>query len=366
MARKSYTWAYEYFIGIDVSKLHLDFAIFQKSSFVEHYKVDNTSLQIADFVKKIKKDLRLNPSKTVFGMEQIGIYGNHLLQCLCSNKANIVLEDANHIKKTIGTTRGKNDKVDAKRIANYLITHRDTLKLWKPKRIVLDDLARLCSIRSRMIGVNKSLVTPLKEERNFISMAASETDVGLCTNTISALKQDIEKLERHIQQVWTADENLSRLMNLIMSVPGVGPTTALHILIATNEFKTINNPRKFACYCGVAPFEYSSGSSVKKLTRVSKISNRKLKTLLHTCALSARRFSPEIKAYYERKTKHEGKHRMCVMNAIRFKLIARIFACVNHNRHYQSTYGSPLADSQSHLPLINPKNIVSKFDPKET
>lgn len=336
--RKTHSWTYDYFIGVDVSKLSLDFSIFKRNEFVGHYKVDNSPAAIVEFVKNIKSNIVLSAAKTVFGLEQIGIYSNHLLQYLIKIKANTVLEDPNHLKKTIGTVRGKNDKIDSQRIANYMITHRDKLKLWKPKRAILDDLARLCSLRARMISVYRGLSTPLKEERSFSNKTSSNNSAALCANTISTIKDDIVKLELHIQQLWKADETLNHLMTLIMSVPGVGPITGIHILIHTNEFKAINDPRKFACYCGVAPFEYTSGSSIKKLTRVSKISNRKIKALLHSCALSARRFSPEIKAYYERKTVNEGKHQMCVMNAIRFKIIARIFACVNKNRPYQPVY----------------------------
>ncbi|RYF13413.1 MAG: IS110 family transposase [Flavobacteriales bacterium] len=126
-------------------------------------------------------------------------------------------------------------------------------------------------------------------------------------------------------------------MKLITSVPGVGPVTGLQIIVSTNEFKSISDSRKLACYSGVAPFEHMSGSSVKRVTRVSNMSNKRLKTLLHTCALSAKRYVPELKGYYDRKV-GEGKHKMSVINAIRFKIIGRIFACINNDRLYQMDY----------------------------
>lgn len=335
---KSKTWKFNFFVGIDVSKLDLDIAIMNRNKLVQHYKVGNNPSEIMTFIKEIKLTHSLTIPKTVFGMEQSGIYCNHLLYCLEKLRANVVLDDPSHIKNSLGMIRGKNDKVDAIRIAGYLVKGRDELKLWNAKRPIVNDLARFSSLRERLISVQNILSVPLKEERSFVNKTSSDTTIQLCNSTLNSLKSDIIELESHIEAVWKSDEEINRLMQLITSVPGVGPITALQIIIATNEFKSISDPRKFACYCGVAPFEHTSGTSVRRLTKVSSISNRKLKSLLHTCALSARRFVPDIKEYYERKTKEQGKHRMSVMNAIRFKVIGRVFACVNKDRPYLRDY----------------------------
>ena len=62
-----------------------------------------------------------------------------------------------------------------------------------------------------------------------------------------------------------------------------------------------------------------------------------MKRLLHLAALSAIKVKGEFKQYYERK-KAEGKHVMSVLNAIRNKLVLRIFACVKNKRFYQKDY----------------------------
>ena len=104
-------------------------------------------------------------------------------------------------------------------------------------------------------------------------------------------------------------EKLKELFAIIESVPGVGKITATEIVINTNEFKKINDPRKYACYAGVAPFEHSSGTSVRGKTRTCKKANLKAKSLLHMSALIAARFNEDIREYYERKVA-EGKNKM--------------------------------------------------------
>lgn len=335
---KSRTWRFEYFVGIDVSKLELDFAVMKRNRTIGQFRIPNTPVEIDGFITSLKTSHDLKISQAVFGMEQTGIYCNHLLGCLKRLKANIVTENPSHIKNSLGLVRGKNDRTDALRVAGFLVKGRDGLGLWNARRPVIDELARLSVLRSRLVTVRKMLVTPLREDRGFIARASSDIQMALCSSTLSCLRGDIQNLEDYLARAWAADPPVSRLMELITSVPGVGAVTALQIIIATNEFKRITDPRKFACYCGVAPFEHSSGSSVRGRNRVSKISNRKLKSLLSACALSARRFVPEIREYYERRILVDRKHKMSVLNAIRFKIITRVFACVKRDGPYQKEY----------------------------
>nr|WP_235985586.1 IS110 family transposase [Spirosoma utsteinense] len=86
------------------------------------------------------------------------------------------------------------------------------------------------------------------------------------------------------------------------------------MLIVTNEFKSISDPKKLACHAGVVPFTYSSGQ-YKGKARTSNKANKDLKALLHTGAMSAIQHSQEIKAYYVRKT-GEGKNQIRTADAV--------------------------------------------------
>jgi transposase len=114
----------------------------------------------------------------------------------------------------------------------------------------------------------------------------------------------------------------------------VGNVLATELLIVTNEFLDITCPKKFACLCGVVPFDHSSGTSIKQRTHVSKMANIKMKTLLHMCAISTTCHDSELREYYKRRV-NEGYPKMSAINAIRNKLIHRVFACVRENRPYQ-------------------------------
>lgn len=335
---------YTYFIGVDVSANELDYAVMKGSQFLFHRERKNKPADIADFVKELKLLPGFMVSRAVFCMEENGIYNLHLITTLRKIKANIVNDNALQIKHSFGIARGKDDKVDAKRIANYAYVNRETLTFYNPKRPLLQQVADLFSLRNRLLTVQLALQTPLTAQATFIKKGTHEQTVRSCSKSIGAIKEDIGNIDTVIDQLVSGDAELSRLNRLIMSVPGVGRITAIQLILSTNEFKNISDARKFACYAGVAPFKRESGG-VKARAKVSPIANRKVKALLHLCAMTSLRAEKDLKEYYDRKVA-EGKPKMAVLNAVRNKIVLRIFACVNQNRVYEKNYVRPLKEEQ--------------------
>lgn len=117
------------------------------------------------------------------------------------------------------------------------------------------------------------------------------------------------------------------------SIPGIGLVTAVALILVTNNFTAFDDSRKFASYCGIAPFEHTSGSSIQGKTKTSHLANKRIKALLSNCAATAIQFDEELKNYYQRKLR-EGKPKMVVLNAVRAKLIGRVFATINRGTEY--------------------------------
>ena len=155
----------------------------------------------------------------------------------------------------------------------------------------------------------------------------------LISKSLKAIDADIKQIEAKIMGLMRKDESLNHLFKLVTSVVGIGFVTATNLIIHTNQFTVMNDSRKLACFCGVAPFPHKSGSSIRGKTRVSHMANKKLKTNLHMASLTAVKFDKELKAYYERKVA-EGKHKLSVLNAVKCKLLARVVSVVNNNKEY--------------------------------
>ena len=149
-------------------------------------------------------------------------------------------------------------------------------------------------------------------EGQFRSQNEKRLQKSTSTNTLRGLMKD---LDAKIKSLIKSDEALYKQYKLVTSVDGVGPVTAINMIVITNEFKDISEAKKFACYFGVVPFKYTSGTSVNSKSKVSKMANHQMKTLLHMAALSSLRIKGEIQDFYHRKIE-EGKNKMSIINAI--------------------------------------------------
>lgn len=330
-----------YFIGVDVSKEKLDIAVYRLTELLFHKQISNDVKDIRRFIKELCKLDGFRLSEAVFCMEFTGIYNNHFVYELVKTKANVWLEPASRIRNSLGLVRGKNDKLDAIRIGRYAYKNCDEVRLWNPRRCVVSKLYHLTTLRSRLIAVKNALQVPLKEMDLFVDKSVKSACSKLSRRSLNSLEADIKKVEKAIDDLIKADPELSRLVRIITSISGVGKQTAIGVISTTNEFKDIQEPKKYACYSGVAPFPRESGI-FKGRSRVSHLANKKMKTLLHMAALSAILCNKDLKIYYERKVA-EGKNKMAVINAVRNKLIHRIFACVEQNREYENSYTTTLA-----------------------
>jgi len=328
---------FTFFIGIDISKDELDFAIIKGPDLLFHREIKNNPKSITQFLSELSGVAGFNFSRAVFCMEHTGIYNNHVLLSLHKKQAHVCLENAVQIKCSLGKLRGKNDKVDAIRIAEYAYEKREKLRLWTPKREAVQQLARLSTIRTRLISAKKMLVVPSGENELFVKKSTAKNNEKLFNGTIKSIQSDIEKTEKSIMKIVDADDELKRLFLLVTSVDGIGKVTAVQMLITTNEFKEIDSPKSFACYAGVAPFSDESGKVTKK-PRISHMANKKMKTLLHLSALVAIQHNADLNKFYKRKVENEKKNKMSVINAVRNKLVLRIFACVKQNRKYEKNY----------------------------
>jgi transposase len=131
------------------------------------------------------------------------------------------------------------------------------------------------------------------------------------------------------------DQNpgIRRNFELLVSIPGIGRVISLYTILYTKNFGQITCPRKFACFAGVVPFKNESGTSVRKGNRVSFYANRNMKGMLNFGAMNAVRADPQLRAYYQKKTA-EKNSKVLVLNAVRNKLVHRMFAVAKRGTPY--------------------------------
>lgn len=176
-----------------------------------------------------------------------------------------------------------------------------------------------------------------KENKDFITTDVFKVVSTINAKTIKYLKIILKEIETKMKEIIKNNSELKKQFDLIKSVPRVGQQSALYFLIATKGFTAFDNSRQFACYSGTAPFEYSSGSSIRGGTKVNHMGDKKMKSLLQMGALSAIKYDSQLKEYYNKK-KSEGKNSMLVLNNIRYKIIDRVFSVIKRETPYINTY----------------------------
>lgn len=320
------------FIGIDVSKDVFDFCLIDQDHHIISSKnvLPNTVEGIEEFHLFLKKYSDFDKWAC---MEHTGHYGALLCYMFTKNGLMFSMVNPLEIKRSMGLTRGKSDAVDAYRIASYAVTNTHKLTPFKLPSKQLLKLKAIMGVRETFTKVN----VQLKNSRKAILVLHKSLSMTLQIKEFDRLikhnQQAIKKVEKHMMEIIQSDETLLISYTKISKVIGVGPITAIKCISETENFTKFSNGRQFSCHCGLAPFEYQSGSSVRGRTRTSKLCNKALKSILFKAAGSAIQHDPQLKAYYTRKVS-QGKHKLSVLNAVANKIVLRIFAVANRNEPF--------------------------------
>lgn len=328
---------YKMIAGIDVSKLKLDVYLMKNPNDPgqKHFIVSNNEKGIKEIIKTINKQGDII-EHTLFCFENTGVYSMSLSYVLSEMGIDYWVVNALEIKRSKGLTRGKNDKNDAKDIAVYASVNIHKLKLSSIPEKEIAQLKMLYSEREKLIRAIK-LMDSTKEVKGFLPDEVIKDTIRLNARTIKFLKKQLQELEQKMQNIINNTEKIKEQYDLITSIPGVGKQTAIYLINTTQCFESFKNWRQLACYAGVAPFEYSSGSSIRGRTKVSHLADKKMKSLLNMCALSIKKSDKQIAEYYQKKL-DEGKNPMLIMNNIRCKILSRVFAVVNRGTKYVNFY----------------------------
>ena len=327
------------FVGIDISKTYFDAALVkvENPSQITHQQFSQNREGFLKMEQWLKQQDVILDEATLFCMEYTGLYNTGLVNYLVKNKAKLWVEMPLRIKKAGGLERGSDDKTAAIKIAWYALRHTDKIKLWQPVDTNIEKIKNLIAQRDRIVNAITQLTVPLNELKECGCDNEAKDMEKIQKPALTALQKTKTAIEAVIQETVQADEQINKKVQWVQSIKGIGPVTAIALLVYTKGFDAFSNAKELACYCGLAPFKKKSGTSVRSKPGVSPFANKKLKKLLHLCALSAVVHDSELKKYFERKVT-EGKNKMSVLNAVRNKLVHRVFAVIRDSRDFQEKY----------------------------
>lgn len=204
-------------VGIDVSKLTLDCQLHHKNV---HMVFENHSEGIAKMLEWAQE----GESKEclLFVFEHTGLYSHLLIKLLICSGCLFHVAPGLDIKRSLGITRGKEDKADAKRIALYGYRKREEVTPFQPRSESLEQLKRLMSMRKKLVAQRAGHMATLGEQKRVLGEEGNKVLFRAQEDIITMLNKQIALLEKEMDKLVGQDPELRELYKLLTSVKGIG------------------------------------------------------------------------------------------------------------------------------------------------
>ncbi len=267
-------------------------------------------------------------------LEATGRYGLDLALALDTARLPVMVANPRAVRHFASALmeRSKTDPLDARVLAEYAA--RMPFQSWQPPS---PTVLKLVGVVRRL----QALTEMRAAEKNRLHAASlSEALSGYVRLEIAhhlrTLEHSVQRLTRAAEQFIGDDWALAERYQLLQSIPGFGPTSALHVLAELSLLGADLDVRQWVAAAGLDPRHYSSGSSVHQKTRISKLGNARLRRGLYMPALVAIQHEPHLAAFY-RKLLGRGKAKMQALVAVMRKLLHAIYGMFKHHQTYDGS-----------------------------
>lgn len=288
-------------VGVDVSKEWLDIAV---AGGMRTERIANTPEAVMALLD------RQRPALVAF--EPTGGYERVLQRALRARGILFVRVHPNDViafRKSRGI-RAKTDRIDAGLIASFAADELMRRGLRTP--IVADEILQELAARRRQ------LVDMRQAERCRLDLASTPAVRHSLSLTLEILEQSLRAVEREIAARIAADPELSQLSDLLQSVKGIGPITAMTLIAELPELGHLN-AKEIAALVGLAPHTRESGKThYHAATGHGRPSVRRV---LFNAARSAIRSSSPLKDFYQRLVEQNQRPGKVALTAVMRKLL---------------------------------------------
>lgn len=314
------------YFGLDIS--HLVFDVTDSDG--NYYQFKNNEFGFKKFTKLLNTE-----SHCV--MEATGYYHYQLAYHLLESGIKVSVENPLAVKRFIQMklSKIKTDKSDSKLICEY--AGQVELKLWQGNSMT--EIECLQIVRALSVYTKQSTMLKNKLHGEAVLGNPSKAVVSSLNRSLKQVKKELETLE---SKLLTLVKQLHQdLLTRLKTIPGIGPKTAIMLVVLTGGFDRFTSASELCSYAGLTPVIRQSGSSVSGRPRISKIGNQKLRNLLFMCSFNACKYNKACRDLYERLVA-KGKSKKLALIAVCNKLLKQAFAIAKSGLIYDDTYRSVL------------------------
>jgi transposase len=310
-------------VGIDVSKAHLDVALFWPEGKVAPRRFSNNASGHQALGEWLLQQTSL---RLPVCLEATGRYGEEVARFLHQQGYPVSVVNPAPVKHFAAALnkRHKTDKSDAQVLALYLAQMQPPQ--WQPPsqtQSQLQDLKRLADdlqtdrtrVKNRLEGLRSG-----SPARRYLE------------EQLKQLEQQLSEVEQEINNLVEADVALQAQSQLLESIVGIGRVSALQLLAELPDLSLFTSADQLVAYAGLCPHQHQSGNQ-RPLSWLSKQGNPRLRKALYFPALSAKVHNPHLRPFAQR-LKDAGKAKMTVVAAVMRKLLILVYTILKSGRPY--------------------------------
>jgi transposase len=303
-------------IGIDVSKDWLDIVVIPSG---EIWRTENTEEKMGVLVEKLET---LKAERIV--IEATGGYERLVTTKLYLAKLPVCRVNPRRVRyfaRSLGQL-AKTDKLDAKVLARFGEVVKPALTQLPSEQEQL--LSELLTRREQLLGM-------FVAEKNRMGLAPAKVRPSL-NEHITWLKNQLKDLDQEIDSFINDSDELKEKDDLLQEVEGVGKRTSAKLIADVPELGTCDR-KQIAALIGAAPYNHDSGR--KKGQRAISGGRPDVRSVLYMATLTATRFNPVIKVFYQRLLKAGKKKKVAIVACMR-KLLTILNAMLRDRKHWNS------------------------------
>ena len=238
--------------------------------------------------------------------------------------------------REVSNKRSKTDQTDAELLYRYGVERGES----EAQELgAVDHLTRAISVQLAIYRVTQKARVAYQGLLEALSQDPFTPKELLAelSETITALKDRERECIARAQKPIEGEEAAAGSFQVLLSLPGVGPITALTLLTLFRRYPNTNR-RQIVALAGIDPIEHRSGSSVHKRPRISKRGSGEVRKRLYEATLSAARFNPAVERIY-RRLKERGKPEKVARIAAARKLLLIAHAIYKSGQFYRAPEG---------------------------
>lgn len=284
------------------------------------------------------------PATTLLVMEATGAYWQGLATALVAAGwlVSVASPTSVHHYARARLRRAKTDAVDASVLAAYGWDLHPAI--WTPAPVEVQTLQLLIRQRDDLLA----LQTETRNRHHALTRLPSvpDTVVAPLIAVLAVVQDQLAALNTAIREQAERAATIAGAITRLQTITGVGLLTAAIVVAETRPLRSGATPSQVVAYAGLDPAPRESGTSVRGARHISKRGNARLRQAVYMAAVSAVRYNPVVKAFYERLVA-QGKRKKVALVAAARKLLVLMVTLLQHGRNFDPSWA---ATHQGHRP----------------